>query len=471
MQRVPSGSNAYVFVSYCRDDRARLAPYLKDLKQSGFEVWLDEDSLEPGITWEAEVARAIQEAEYFVVFLSKNSDRNWRFQQREIDIAVQEAGAPGREKWLLPVRLDDYPVPSVLQPLHATDTFREGLWGRLVAKLQSRADGLREVKPKRPRSLPAGGRLIPLPTFFPSLSSAAKTTITVQQHMGLLVAMKHPQFLVSAADVHDLSRRKPAEARELSQLIVTARQQGQAVLLDSGNYEKYWKRLSKWNVKSFHEVLGHAPATLAFCFDDLQLKGDQKTRAQQIIDAALHDIEQAQFESMLPIVHADNPDDLPEICGLVAKRMQPLMLAVPERELGIGILDRARNVVKIRKALNQESLGCVLHLLGTGNPISILTFYLAGADSFDGLEWCQTVVDVESGRLHHLSHYDLFSHQSPFGKSDIGPAAKALAHNLWYMENLMKSLQSDDGLEQAEQTLSHMVSSENMDLIRLAVIR
>jgi queuine/archaeosine tRNA-ribosyltransferase len=72
----------------------------------------------------------------------------------------------------------------------------------------------------------------------------------------------------------------------------------------------------------------------------------------------------------------------------VAEQLCPVLLAVPERALGEGIATRIRSVRQIRKALNELDFYCPLHLLGTGNPVSIIAYTIAGADSFDGLEWC-----------------------------------------------------------------------------------
>ncbi|MDH4188312.1 MAG: hypothetical protein OEV08_15085, partial [Nitrospira sp.] len=63
----------------------------------------------------------------------------------------------------------------------------------------------------------------------------------------------------------------------------------------------------------------------------------------------------------------------------------------------------------IRKALNTLGKYYPLHLLGTGNPISIIALASAGADSFDGLEWCRTVTDYDRGHLFHFQQFDCFS--------------------------------------------------------------
>jgi hypothetical protein len=36
-----------------------------------------------------------------------------------------------------------------------------------------------------------------------------------------------------------------------------------------------------------------------------------------------------------------------------------------------------------------------------GNPWSIAVLTAAGADSFDGLEWCRVTVDRRTAQLHH----------------------------------------------------------------------
>jgi hypothetical protein len=67
---------------------------------------------------------------------------------------------------------------------------------------------------------------------------------------------------------------------------------------------------------------------------------------------------------------------------LKSQRLNPIFVAVPKRELGDGLLERARNVVRIRRRLDRLGYHCGLHLLGTGNPISILEYSLCGADTF-----------------------------------------------------------------------------------------
>ena len=102
-------------------------------------------------------------------------------------------------------------------------------------------------------------------------------------------------------------------------------------------------------------------------------------------------------------------------------------------------------VMAIRDSLNEFGFYQPLHLLGTGNPLAIAVLAAAGADSFDGLEWCRTAVDRETALLYHHQQYDFFRYQtvlssSPFvraGATDPKTSfiAKMALHNVdFYME-------------------------------------
>jgi queuine/archaeosine tRNA-ribosyltransferase len=116
------------------------------------------------------------------------------------------------------------------------------------------------------------------------------------------------------------------------------------------------------------------------------------------------------------------------------------MIAVAERRLGDGILQRFDTVNAIRGNLNSLGRYVALHLLGTGNPISIATYTAAGADSFDGLEWCQTVVDHDSGLLYHLSQAEFFATQTAWADAGLSFQARTLAHNLEFFAGWMNRL-------------------------------
>jgi queuine/archaeosine tRNA-ribosyltransferase len=133
---------------------------------------------------------------------------------------------------------------------------------------------------------------------------------------------------------------------------------------------------------------------------------------------------------------------LPKLCAAVIERTGAIAIAVPERRLGSGVFERVRTVVEIRKALNAMGRYTPLHLLGTGNPISIALYAVGGADSFDGLEWCKTVVDFDTAQLFHLSQADFFKRQTQWGESDLSFSLRTLAHNLEFFSDWMARLRT-----------------------------
>ena len=144
---------------------------------------------------------------------------------------------------------------------------------------------------------------------------------------------------------------------------------------------------------------------------------------------------------IVPIIHGD-AQDLPGLCHTVAVQTGVSMLAVAERRLGDGVIERARSVLAIRNALNQLDRYVAVHLLGTGNPISIALYSAMGADSFDGLEWCQTVVDHDTGLLYHLSQADFFAKQTAWFDAGLSFQARTLVHNLEFYASWMQRLRT-----------------------------
>ncbi|MBU3887150.1 hypothetical protein [Methylosinus sp. KRF6] len=289
----------------------------------------------------------------------------------------------------------------------------------------------------RPAELTIGARSLPLPVYFPSISSV-KTTLRPQDYLQLLSSLSglNGQFLVSAFDLAGIDQPQSAQ-----QALDAARQAGIVTLMDSGNYESFWKNAkADWKQADFHKMLADFPCNLAFGFDEQQPPASVDDHVALVAERWQADQAAAGSCQISPIIHA-SANELPVLCAAVAAKTGVTMLAVPERSLGNGVLERARAVKAIRAALNELGRYVILHLLGTGNPISIALYSAVGADSFDGLEWCQTVVDHESGLLYHLSQADFFAAQTAWGDDDkLSFQARTLAHNLEFFSDWMRRL-------------------------------
>lgn len=294
----------------------------------------------------------------------------------------------------------------------------------------------------RPIELTIGTRSLPLPVYFPSVSSV-KTALRPQEYVQLLSSLSglKGQFLVSAFDLAGIEQPQPTR-----DALASARQAGIITLMDSGNYESFWKNAqSDWKQADFHKMLKEFPCDLAFSFDEQQPPANAGDHVALIVERWRADQAAAGSCQIVPIVHA-SANELPALCAAVAAETDVTMVAVPERRLGEGILERARTVKAIRSALNNLGRYVVLHLLGTGNPISIALYSATGADSSDGLEWCQTVIDHETGLLYHLSQADFFAGQTAWSDdASLSFQARTLAHNLEFFADWMRRLRDATG--------------------------
>ena len=160
--------------------------------------------------------------------------------------------------------------------------------------------------------------------------------------------------------------------------------------------------------------------------------------------------------------------------------MRPIVVAVPERELGNGILARASMVRDIRQALNTLGFYQPLHLLGTGNPLSIAIFSAVGADSFDGLEWCRTVANSRTGALYHFQQFDLFWQSETYGSllvmdavtSDrIEYSGKVVFHNLDFFSTWMAQISENLRIGKIDIFLTEKIpgGADSMKLLGKAV--
>jgi hypothetical protein len=219
-------------------------------------------------------------------------------------------------------------------------------------------------------------------------------------------------------------------------------------MLDSGNYESYWRKDRKWTSKSYERVLNSTPHHLAMIYDNYDLMRGITKNIAGIEKETERQRKLASGGVVVPIIHA-SPAKLIKVTKEIANRLRPLLLAIPERELGEGVIERVVTLVRIRRELNKLGTYIPIHLLGTGNPQSLLLFSVFGADTFDGLEWCQTTVDPNNATLLHFHQRELLGKKLDLGISDgLTYQAATLLHNLTFFESWMntvrKSLIDDD---------------------------
>jgi len=285
-----------------------------------------------------------------------------------------------------------------------------------------------------------GGMFFPLPCFFPSISTI-KTNLSPLEYLKILTASKYPLFLISAYDLYDCNKRQ-GQLKEIKKLLENAVNNKQIVLIDSGKYESYWKNDKTWSIGKYREILKSIPHQIAFCYD--VFKWDIDLDFQGIINNIENEVIKSQLFSngtIVPILHSSKKELFPKTIAKLADRLNPLIIAIPERELGDGILERASNVFKIRKELNKKLQYYPLHLLGTGSPLSILIYSICGADSFDGLEWCQSTINYDTGLLYHFQQREFFKLDQKLQEiSNLPYTELTLVYNLMFYNIWMNKI-------------------------------
>ncbi|MDX2032706.1 MAG: SUMF1/EgtB/PvdO family nonheme iron enzyme [Blastocatellia bacterium] len=113
-----------IFISYAREDQARIEALYRRLQEAGYQPWLDRDHILAGQKWEPVIKAALKQSDFVLVCLSATSINKRGFLQEEIKQALEHA----RQKldddvWLIPARLDDCDVPEALADIQWVDLF------------------------------------------------------------------------------------------------------------------------------------------------------------------------------------------------------------------------------------------------------------------------------------------------------------------------------------------------------------
>lgn len=436
---------ADICIIYSSADAKAIPPVLEAILKEDWSVWWDRRLVSGD--YRAGITKAIRTSEVLIPVWSRAATDNAHMHD-ELEIA-RKAGVT-----ILPVRIHEADAPMSYGSLQVTEIMGwGGESGRPeIAALQDRIRSTLESRrpDQRPRGLTLNGP-VELPAFFFSLSSH-ETRLEPAAGLRALEMFGVETLLASAYDTGPNAPNgliKGLEARRLA---------GATVLLDSGNYEKARRDDATWTFETFKQAIQGTPHDMAFAFDTLDPKGDVERVAGAAVRSARRTAKLTSAP-VIPIVHLPRLKDggyrtdmAGPVMRQVAQALAPPLLAIPERELGSGIFDRTRTIAAIRSALKGLGRYQAIHVLGAGNPISLALFSAAGADSFDGLEWCRYAFDSEQARLHHFQLFELFKYQAELAESPIAASAavdpavsyttKAVMHNLDFYHRWLRDLRS-----------------------------
>ena len=130
-------SRPKIFLGYVAEDLAPAQRLFENLQNAGFAPWLDQRKMLPGQNWPRAIEEAIETSDFFVACFSHLSVRKKGSFQAEIRYALDCARrVPLDEAFLIPVRLDDCPVPSrIRREIQYIDLFPD--WDRGLRRIIS----------------------------------------------------------------------------------------------------------------------------------------------------------------------------------------------------------------------------------------------------------------------------------------------------------------------------------------------
>lgn len=130
-----------VFLSYAREDENQVGKIYSKLAKAGFQPWMDMQDIVGGEDWKRAIELAQDESDFTILCISRYSKRKRGYFQREVRRALDRStDFFDSDIFVIPIRLDDSPIPESLSQFQWIDMFAEHGWSRLVTTLQEGAD-------------------------------------------------------------------------------------------------------------------------------------------------------------------------------------------------------------------------------------------------------------------------------------------------------------------------------------------
>ena len=128
------------FVSYAREDLARVRPLVRFLESCRVTPWLDVDRILPGEKWDDRIKGALGDADFVILCLSEHSVSKRGYVQRELRAALDMMNEYlDSDIYLIPVLLERCEIPRSLDELQWVEFFSPKGPQRLREALQEGA--------------------------------------------------------------------------------------------------------------------------------------------------------------------------------------------------------------------------------------------------------------------------------------------------------------------------------------------
>ncbi len=242
--------------------------------------------------------------------------------------------------------------------------------GSLIVSIEMRQAQTRRV----------AGLGIATPMIVPSFSSRRFPDVAM-----IHAAVSHNLYGVSLVSAPDVANGfLPAEA-----LLAT-----NVVVLDSGGYEtnnvyptqELCSCDNQWSLERYRTSV----ADIQELANVVAVSFDRYSGLESQIEGASEDMSIAQTASFDFLIKPRSGQQIVNIAELsrhVMQLSQFPVIGVTAREIGYSFLNRCRSIVTLRTILDESQLAIPIHVFGAIRPFEVLTYFLCGADIFDGLDW------------------------------------------------------------------------------------
>ncbi|MFF7134365.1 hypothetical protein ACFZBZ_18650 [Streptomyces sp. NPDC008196] len=227
------------------------------------------------------------------------------------------------------------------------------------------------------------------------LSEASVYLQAVQEHLT-------ESLLVSAYDLHH--QMMPQVNNLLSDRHWDSIWATPALLVvDSGGYElgNVWdgtevrrgeRKPLEFQRQDFHALVDMLPRDrdfLVVTWDHVSEEIHQLSLSEQVRTASEFRDRYPEFmvDFLLKPEKGDRFIDPSKVQPIAATLAQFDVIGVTEKELGDSILDRAFNLLRIRRALDDAHTETPIHVFGALDPLFVRLYFMCGAEIFDGLTW------------------------------------------------------------------------------------
>lgn len=109
------GKTPHVFISYVRENQPDVDRLSKALRRNGVRVWIDRDSIQPGVRWKTAIRKAITNGAFFIAcFSSEYASRSRSYMNEELQLALDEIRQRASDRaFFIPVILSPTEVPDI----------------------------------------------------------------------------------------------------------------------------------------------------------------------------------------------------------------------------------------------------------------------------------------------------------------------------------------------------------------------